>query len=94
MLRFQWNSLRTGEHVMVHDDLDPGLALREGVVRLVETRPWDTNDVAIRIDHHRPVVVRPRRHAVHPLPLDQGSCWRCDAIAAHNAQAEVNRVAA
>jgi hypothetical protein len=94
MLRFQWNSLRTGEHVMVHDDLDPGLALREGVVKLVETRPWDTNDVAIRVDHNSPVVVRPRRHAVHLLPLDERSCRRCDAIAAHNAQAEVHRVAA
>jgi hypothetical protein len=60
MLSFEWNSLRSGDAVIVHDDLDPGLALAEGVVTLVEPRPWDTNDVAIRIDKPRPDVVRPR----------------------------------
>jgi hypothetical protein len=30
MLGFEWNSLRTGDHVMVHDDLDPGLELHQG----------------------------------------------------------------
>ena len=91
MLSFEWNSLRTGDEVMVHDDLDPELALCEGVVTLVEPRPWDTNDVAIRIDKHKPVSVRPRRHAVHLLPLDRRSCWRCEAIAA---QADLHKAAA
>ena len=94
MLRFRWNSLRTGEHVMVHDDFDPGLALRDRVVNLVGTRPWDTNDVAIRLDHRGPVGARPRRNAVHLLPLDQSSCSRCAAIAARDAQPVVDKVAA
>ena len=70
---------------MVHDDLDPELTLHEGIVKLVESGRWYTNDVAIVIDHHIPALVRPRRHAVHLLPLDRRCCWRCEAIAAHDA---------
>ena len=94
MLKFQWNSLRTGDAVMVHDDLDPGLELHEGTVKLAETGRWYTNDVAIQIDHDGPVVVHPRRHAVHLLPLDRRSCWRCDAIAAQVANRDAQRPAA
>jgi hypothetical protein len=94
MLSFQWNSLRTGDRVLVHDDQDPGLALHEGIVELVETGRWYTNDVVIQIDHDVPARVRPRRHAVHLLPLDRRSCWRCDAIAAHDAPSEAERPAA
>lgn len=94
MLKFQWNSLRTGDAVMVHDDLDPNFALQTGTVELVETGRWYTNDVAIRIDHHGPLVVRPRRHAVHLVPLDRRSCWRCDAIAAQLAHTDARRPAA
>lgn len=94
MLRFEWNSLRTGDQVMVHDDLDPDLALHEGVVTLVETERRRANDVAIRIEHPGRLVVRPRRHAVHLLPLDRRSCWRCGAIAAHDASRDARRPAA
>ena len=94
MLKFQWNSLRTGDAVMVHDDLDPNFALQTGTVELVETGRWYTNDVAIQIDHQGPVVVHPRRHAVHLLPLDRRSCWRCDAIAAQVANRDAQRPAA
>jgi hypothetical protein len=91
MLRFQWNSLRTGDAVTVHDDLDPDLALWEEVVKLVETRPWDINDVAIRSDKHNQISVRPPLHAVHLLPLDTRSCWRCERTAA---QADLHKAAA
>ena len=94
MLKFQWDSLRTGDAVMVHDDLDPCLALHTGIVTMVETGRWYTNDVAIRIDHHVPVVARPRRHAVHLMPLDRRACWRCDAIAAQHAHPQAQRPAA
>ena len=90
MLSFEWNSLRSGDAVIVHDDLDPGLALAEGVVTLVEPQPWDTNDGAIRIDEPRPEVLGPRRHVVHLLPLDRRTCWRCDA----NAHADLHSAAA
>ena len=91
MLGFQWNALRTGDHVMVHDDLDPGLELHQAVVKLVQTRPRGANDVTIWIDGHSPSMLRPRRHACHLLPLDKRSCWRCDTAAQH---AEIHRVAA
>ena len=76
MLTFEWNSLRVGERVLVHDDDDPSLTLHEGVVRLVETRDGAANDVGIRVDGK---LRRVRRHAVHLLPLDRRNCWRCDA---------------
>ena len=38
MFEFQWNALRVGDRVAVHDDLDDGFELAEGVVHIVETR--------------------------------------------------------
>ena len=85
MLAFQWNALRAGDRVMMHDDLDRDLTLREGVVELVQPRHRGENDIGIRIDHHERIV-RPRRHAVHLSPIDRrSSCWRCDTIAARPA---------
>lgn len=82
MLGFEWNALKPGDRVLVHDDRDPGLALHPGVVHLVQTRAGALNDVAIRLARTGPSVVRPRRQAVHGAPLDRHfECWRCDAIA-------------
>lgn len=81
MLTFQWNALRTGDRVLVHDDDAPNLATESGVVAIVRMRRGYTNDVAIRIETTARIV-RPRRQAVHLLPLDRRfSCWRCDAAA-------------
>jgi hypothetical protein len=34
-------------------------------------------------------MLRPRRHAVHLLPIDPGfPCWRCDAMAASPTDAD------
>ena len=79
MLTFEWNALGVGDHVVVHDDRDPGLTLHDGVVRIVEARRGVANDVRIRVDG---AVRRVRRHAVHMLPLDRRDCWRCDAAGA------------
>jgi len=80
MLPFQWNALRTGDRVMVHDDTAPGLDTSDGVVAIVESRRGFDNDVGIRLDSTG-MVVRPRRHAVHQLPNDRRfTCWRCDVI--------------
>jgi len=82
MFVFQWNSMRVGERVMVHDDLDAGFGLAPGIVKYVETRDHTPNDVTIRVDGETSQLVRPRRHAVHMLPLDRRfSCWRCDVVA-------------
>jgi hypothetical protein len=83
MFEFQWNALRVGDRVTVHDDLADGFELREGVVHIVESRAHAVNDVAIRLDNGDIAIQHPRRHAVHLLPLDgRPPCWRCEAIAA------------
>jgi hypothetical protein len=84
VIRLQWNGLRPGDRVEVHDDDDPGLALAGGTVELVQTAPGG-NDLAIRIrpDGRSSRVVRPRRLAVHLLPHDPDEdCWRCRIAAA------------
>jgi hypothetical protein len=80
MLVFQWNALRVGDQVRVHDDRAADLALHDGVVALVQTYPHEVNDVGVRVDGDSGVVVHPWRHAVH---LGRGDahlgCWRCEA---------------
>jgi hypothetical protein len=79
MLKFQWNALRRGDHVLVHDVDDPKLALRAGVVALIDTQR-SGRDVAIRYTTgtRTPRPVRPGRFAVHFDPIDEGDgCWRC-----------------
>jgi hypothetical protein len=81
MWKFEWNALRPGDRVAVHDDNDSGLPLDEGVVELVETRAGG-NDIAVRLAGSS-VLIRPRRLAVHLSPVDpQDDCWRCAAAAA------------
>ena len=80
MFEFQWNALRAGDRVAVHDDLDAGFELSHGVVHIVESRSHTVNDVAIRLDNGEIAIQHPRRHAVHLLPLDdRPPCWRCEA---------------
>jgi hypothetical protein len=79
MLKFQWNALRRGDHVLVHDVDDPKLALRAGVVTLIEPQR-SGQDVAIRYTTgtRTPRPVRPGRFAVHFDPIDDDDgCWRC-----------------
>jgi hypothetical protein len=64
MLRLEWNALRVGDPVLVHDAGDADLRLIPGVVAIVESAKG-SGDIGIRIgtdDGRR--VVRPRRPAV------------------------------
>jgi hypothetical protein len=87
MLRFQWDSLRRGDHILVHDPGCADLGLRPAVVELVDST-GPRRDVAVRysdgLDAGR--VVRPGRFASHHDPLadaDLAACWRCvEAVAA------------
>ena len=89
MLLFQWNALRAGDRVMVHDDHDPELELHGGAVRLVQTRQPGANEISIRLDGPASEMLRTRRQAVHLLPIGPGfPCWRCDAIAASPTDAD------
>ena len=96
MLKFEWNALRVGDKVLVHDSADSELRLLPGVVSIVESARG-FNDIGIRValsvDALR--VDRPRRLAVHTDPLDSTeSCWRCDDIAAGAADAGKHPVGA
>ena len=80
MNRIQWNTLRVGHHVLVHDETKPGLPLVPGRVTMVHAASG-SNDVAIKIPSTRgpSKVVHPPRLAVHLEDLDpEARCWRCD----------------
>jgi hypothetical protein len=79
MLQFQWNALRRGDNVLVHDAGDRHLALTAGVVTLVDVNP-SGHDVSVRLMAGTPNtrVVQPGRFAVHLDPVDaDDDCWRC-----------------
>ena len=78
MLKFQWDGLRRGDAVFVHDPSDADLGLCAGVVTLVEVRP-SGHDVGIRLTTGTRTgpVVRPGRFAVHLAAADDHGCWRC-----------------
>ncbi len=83
MLRLEWNALRAGDEVVVHDPGDPGMRLLPGVVTMVQTAK-DSNDIGIRVasPDRGSKVLRPARLTVHLDPLGPTpGCWRCDAIA-------------
>jgi hypothetical protein len=84
MLRLQWNALRTGHKVFLHDQRDVEMRLLPGVVAMVQTQER-SNDVGIRLtpNGERRGVLRPPRLTVHLVPLDPTEdCWRCDAVTA------------
>ena len=79
MLTMEWNALRIGDRVAVHDPDSPTLALVPGVVALVDMRRG-ANGVGIRV--HRAgstgVLWAPAA-AVHRDPTGPAEdCWRCD----------------
>jgi hypothetical protein len=78
MLKFQWDGLRRGDTVFVHDVRDADLGLRAGVVTHVDVRP-SGHDVGIRLTTGAPTgpVVRPGRFAVHLAAAEGDDCWRC-----------------
>jgi hypothetical protein len=78
MLKFEWNALRRGDAVFVHDPRDADHGLRAGVVTLIDVRPLG-HDVGIRLTTGIPTgrVVRPGRFAVHLAGVEDHDCWRC-----------------
>ena len=84
MMRLEWNALRVGDKVVVHDPTDPAMPLLPGIVALVQTTSGP-NDIGVRVVSatDRPKVLWPTRLTVHLDPLDPAEeCWRCDAIVA------------
>jgi hypothetical protein len=85
MMRLEWNALRVGDKVLVHDPRDSAMQLLPGVVAMVQTMQGSSNDIGVTVAarRDRPSVLRPSRLAVHADLQDTAEeCWRCDAIAA------------
>jgi hypothetical protein len=83
VLRFEWDALRIGNPVLVHDG--DAMALRTGEVTMVQSRPSrnDANVVSIRLDagDEPSRVVAPTFSTVHLSPLERSErCWRCVAL--------------
>ena len=89
MLKFQWNALRQGNPVLVHDPARADLALVPGTVVMTEThrKRKGADGVGIRVigdgsDSSTTRVLWPSYLAVHFDPLDPTEpCWRCEEIA-------------
>ena len=83
MLTFEWNALRVGDHVLMHDPQDAELGLIPGTVLLVETKRGKrvANGVGMRVDAgDRHEVLWPPHHSVHRDPVGPADdCWRCQA---------------
>lgn len=82
MLTFQWNALRRGHRVSVHDPASTEMALVPGIVVMIETDAArkGANRVGIRVadDDGTSRILWPSYLAVHLDPLDQTEpCWRC-----------------
>ena len=83
MLRFEWNALRLGDHVLVHDPRTAQMTLIDGVVVGVDMHEG-ANGVGIRVgaDRGETAVLWPSAIAVHRDPRDRSEqCWRCQELA-------------
>ena len=82
MHRFEWNALRVGDDVLVHDPGTAAMALVPGVVSAFTTLKG-SNSVGIRIAaiEGGAVIICPPRQAVH-LPAHDPieRCWRCQTL--------------
>jgi hypothetical protein len=85
MLRLEWNALRVGDAVLVHDPSDTEFPLLAGTVVMLTTKrsKRDVNGVGVRVNtggDRR--VVWPSYLAAHHDPTDPAEdCWRCAALA-------------
>jgi hypothetical protein len=77
MRTFQWNALRKGDSVVIHDGLPAMGALVPGVVTSVSMKKG-SNDVGIRFTtaNGRSKIVWPNSSVVH-LSVTDDECWRC-----------------
>ena len=85
MLKFEWNALRVGDAVLVHDARGRDLAAAGDVVTVDTSRTrHGANGVGIRVGSPgRHEVLWPSFLAVHRDPFDPtDGCWRCDSLAA------------
>jgi len=79
MLTFEWNALRAGDNVFMHEGATEGDGVVPGVVTTVNLRKG-YNGVGIRVGGvgHRRVIRWPSPFVVHEHATDE-RCWRCQA---------------
>lgn len=83
MLTFDWNALRVGDAVIVHDPATADLRLVRGTVASVDMRR--VNSVAVRVERRGgdARTLWPARLTVHrAAQRSADSCWRCDDLSA------------
>lgn len=81
MLVLEWNALRAGDAVLMHDLRHASSALVPGRVVTVDMHR-DSNGVGIRVPMAGgPQILWPSRLAVHSdAPFSADACWQCDAV--------------
>jgi hypothetical protein len=82
VLRFEWNALRPGDHVLVHDPRTADMTLTDGVVTSVDTHKR-VNGVGICVDalDGDAAILWPSPFVVHHDPPDPSEpCWRCQEL--------------
>lgn len=84
MTRSDWNSLRAGDPVEVHDPAFPVTAFTAARVLRVTVHARQDNDIAIRLDGNGRVI-RPAPTTVHRPNTPDTDCWRCAEL--HQAKA-------
>jgi hypothetical protein len=82
---FQWNALRRGHRVTVHDPASPAMSLLAGTVAIVDVVPGRgrSNRVGVRVagPDGTTRVIRPSPFTAHLDPDDSSEpCWRCEEI--------------
>ena len=86
MLKFEWDALRVGDRVVVHETVGTEFPLLAGTVTMVETKRSrrGVNGVGVRVESEDGGVrvVWPSFLAAHYDPPDPTEdCWRCAALA-------------
>ena len=83
MLKFEWNALRIGDKVLVHDPRTTDLALTTGSVAMIDAHKG-VHGIGIRVTAQGDgtAVQWPSHLSVHRDPRDVTEpCWRCRALA-------------
>ena len=80
MLKFDWNSLRIGDRVLVHDSEGAQLTLRPGVVAMIDARKGAKRAGVRFTGSDEQLGIRwPSYRTMHRDPrASNDQCWRCD----------------
>lgn len=75
----EWNELRVGDRVQVHDPPFPASKAALGEVTEIKNGPGGANRVGVRLFDRQRRLLWPTRNAVHRSERPD-ACWRCRAV--------------